>query len=458
MGAPEGSIPRATTNWAGAKAAYRYFDNEAVKPEAIYKEHRRGVIRRAQGEAVVLAIGDTTQLSFSTHPNTTGLGPLEDESQNGLLIQPTLVVTPQRVPLGLVGQYIWVRDIENFRQSESKEAKNRPISEKESVKWLESFEASDRFGKDLAGSPTKVVAVFDREGDVVEVFQRAKRPGTASGLLVRATYDRRVDGEEKKRLWELMAQQPVSGTLTVAVPRKPGIKKREADLEIRFKEVTLLAPTYRKMEDRTPVSVFCVSVVEANPPEGVEPLEWMLFTTEEVASFERACEIVQWYTCRWMVERFFKTLKSGCKAEKRQLETAERLKRCLVFDCIVAWRILYLTTTGREVSNLPCTVAFEEHEWKGAWAFVHQTAAVPTETPTLQEMVRLVARLGGHLGRKQDKEPGEMTLWRGLQRLPDLGGMWLLLTGKAVPAEPTIDEAEDYLPAPQLRSTDSLGK
>lgn len=130
------------------------------------------------------------------------------------------------------------------------------------------------------------------------------------------------------------------------------------------------------------------------------------------------------------MELFFKILKSGCKAEERQLETAERLKRCLAFDCIVAWRILYLTTKGREVPDLPCTVVFEEHEWKGAWTFIHQSPKVPEEPPKLQEMVRLIARLGGFLGRKRDKEPGSMTLWRGLQRLPDLGGMWLLFHGK----------------------------
>lgn len=442
MGAPESSIPRATENWAGAKAAYRYFDNETVKPETIYEQHRQAVIRRAQGEPVVLAIGDTTQLDYTNNVSTSGLGPLGDEEHHGLLVQPTLAVTPQRVALGLIGQHIWTRDLETFRQSEAKGAKDRPISEKESVKWLESFEASERFQKDL-GESTKVVAVFDREGDVYEVFQRAGQPGTKSGLLVRSSYDRRVDDDEKKRLRDLMASQPVSGTLTIVVPRKLAKKSRDAHLEIRFAKVTLRPPTYRRLEDRSQVSIHCVSAVEVDPPEGIEPLSWMLFTTEDVTSFQEACEIIQWYTCRWIVELFFKTLKSGCQCEKRQLETAERLKRCLVFDCIVAWRILYLTTKGREVPHLPCTVVFEEEEWKGAWAFVHRSTKLPQEAPALQEMVRLVGRLGGHLGRKRDKEPGSMTLWRGLQRLPDLGGMWLLFNGNAGQEDFALDTAED---------------
>jgi hypothetical protein len=328
-----------------------------------------------------------------------------------------------------VGQYIWARDYETFGQSNTKEAEGRPISEKESVKWLKSLEASERFQEELGPSETRVIAVFDREGDVFEVLQRAKRPEAKCGLLVRANYDRRLENEEE-HLWKFMEKQPVCGTLMITVPRRPGSKERTASLEVRFSEVTVLPPTSRKVEDRTPVSVLCVYAIEVDPPEHTEPIRWMLFTTEPVRNFEDACERIQWYTCRWMVELFFKTLKSGCKAEERQLETAERLKRCLVFDCIVAWRILYLTTKGREVPDLPCTVVFEEHEWKGAWAFVHRTAKVPEETPTLQEMVRLVGRLGGHLGRKQDKQPGSTVLWRGLQRLPDLGGMWLLCNGK----------------------------
>ena len=425
MGAPEGSIPRSCGNWACSKAAYRFFDNDKVEPEAIYERHRQSVLKRVAGELVLLAIGDTTQLDYTSHPNTDGTGPLGDLAHHGFHVQPTFVVTPLRVPLGLIHQHLWVRDPEEFGKRNEKGAKNRPIEEKESFKWLESFEASERFQEELGASEAKVISVFDREGDVFEVLQRAVRSGTRSGLLVRANWDRRVE-HPQKYLWSFMEAQPVAGTRTITVPRRPGDKARLADLEVRFAEVTVLAPRDRKVEDRTPVSIFCVHAIEVDPPAHAEQICWMLFTTEPVRSFEDASTRIQWYTCRWMVELFFKILKSGCKVEERQLETAERLKRCLAVDCIVAWRVLYLTTIGRQVPDLPCTVVFEEHEWKGVWAFVHRSATVPEETPKLQEMVRLLGRLGGHLGRKQDKQPGAMTLWRGLQRLPDLAGMWLI--------------------------------
>lgn len=426
LGAPEGSIPRSCAKWASAKAAYRFFDNDKVQTEAIYKAHRQSVLARAQDEPVLLAIGDTTQLDYTSHPNTVGIGSLADIHHHGLHLQPTFVVTPQRVALGIIGQHIWVRDPNDSGKSRQKGADDRPIEEKESLKWLVSFETAEDFQRDLGESKTRVISVFDREGDVYELFQRARRPGTRSGLLVRAQYDRRVD-HPQKHLFKLMGSQPVAGTVTVRVPRGPGTKEREATLEVRFAQVTLEAPGSRKVEDRTPVSVYCVLAAEVDPPHAPKDsskISWMLYTTEPVETFEDASTRLEWYSCRWQIEVFFKILKSGCKVEERQLETAERLQRCLPFDCIVAWRILYLTTKGREVPNLPCTAVFEEYEWKGAWAFLHKSLKVPDEPPTLQEVVRIIGRLGGHLGRKQDQEPGPIALWRGLQRLPDLAGMW----------------------------------
>ena len=425
MSAPEGSIPRSSGGWSAAKATYRLFDNANVDPQVIIERHRLNVLERAGAEPIVLAIGDTTMLDHTSHLNTNGLGPLTDLRHYGLLFHPTLVVTPERVPLGLIDLHTWVRSKEDFGTSQTKKAKKRPIEEKESVRWLKSLEATERFHRELPGE-TKVICVFDRGGDVFEVLSKAARSDTRSGLVVRAAWDRRVE-HPQEYVWSFMEAQPVAGTLTVTVPRGPGTKEREAALLVRFAEVKIRPPCHRPVPDRTAVRAFCVYAHEEDPPKYTPPVSWMLFTTEPVRSFDDACTVIHWYTCRWMIEIFFRVLKSGCKTEERQLETLERLVRCLALDSIVAWRVLYLTTIGRELPDLPCTVVFEEHEWKGVWAFLEREANVPEEPPTLREVVRMIGRLGGHLGRKQDKEPGTMTIWRGLQRLPDIAGMWLIL-------------------------------
>jgi len=262
-----------------------------------------------------------------------------------------------------------------------------------------------------------------------EVLARATEPESKIGLLVRASVDRRVE-HPQSYIWAQMAKEPEVGTLTITVPRGPGSKERKAVLSVKTAKLTILRPKNRKVETaRESVSIFCVYVHEESPPECNQPVSWMLLATEDVEGFDDACRMVEWYCARWSIELLFRILKSGCKAEERQLETAERLKNCLALDVIVAWRILYLTTVGRQLPDLPCTVIFEEHEWKAAWAFVNQTPKVPEETPTLGAIVRLIGRLGGHLGRKSDGHPGQMTLWRGLQRLPDMAGMWLVCRG-----------------------------
>jgi hypothetical protein len=428
LGAPEGSIPRSTGSWRGSKGAYRFFSNDKVEPEKIYDRHRQNVIERSLNETVLLALSDTTYLDYSGHFQSEGLGPLADLDHEGLVVQPTLVVTPQRLALGLIQQKVWARDREQFGKSNEKGAKKRSIEKKESVKWLQSLEASAEFQKDLAGrkSKAKVISVFDREGDVFEVLAKAARSEEGNGLLVRASWDRRVK-HPQGHLWSFMEAQPIAGTVDVTIPRKPLDKERVATLSIRFAKVTIRPPRNRTVVDPKPVEIFCVYALEEDTPPGVsEPISWMLLTTEAVASFDDACRILQWYTCRWLIEMYFKVLKSGCKAEERQLETAERLIRCLAMDSIVAWKIIYMTFLSREVPDLPCTAVFEEHEWKGLWVFVNRSPKLPDSVPSLREVIRLVGRLGGHLGRKSDGEPGTMTLWRGLQRLPDIAGMWVI--------------------------------
>ena len=153
----------------------------------------------------------------------------------------------------------------------------------------------------------------------------------------------------------------------------------------------------------------------------------MLLTTWPVAEFDQAVEKLGWYAKRWGIEVYHRTLKSGCKIEERQLGQADRIEACLAVDLVVAWRIHYLTKLGRDTPDVPCTVYFEETEWKALVAYIKQDPVPPDKPPTLREATRMVAGLGGFLGRKSDGDPGTKSLWIGLQRLDDLAGMWRVL-------------------------------
>ena len=133
-----------------------------------------------------------------------------------------------------------------------------------------------------------------------------------------------------------------------------------------------------------------------------------------------------WYTRRWGIEVLHRTLKSGCRIEQRQLAHADRLEGCLAIDLVVAWRIYHLSKLGREVPQAPCTVYFEEAQWKALMVFSTHNPTPPTKPPSLREVIHRVAALGGFLDRKADAEPGTQSLWLGLQRLDDITAMWQL--------------------------------
>lgn len=189
-------------------------------------------------------------------------------------------------------------------------------------------------------------------------------------------------------------------------------------LEVRAAEVTLLAP---KSKPGLPeVKLWAIFARECAAPEGESPIEWMLLSTVPTGQNKEANERVEWYARRWGIEVFHRIIKSGCRVERRQLETARRISNCLAVDLVVAWRIHYLTMQGRQVPEMTCAIYFTPDEWKALCTFVEKVKTPPTTPPTLNRAVALLGRLGGHLARKCDGDPGSEVLWRGLSRLADI--------------------------------------
>jgi hypothetical protein len=152
----------------------------------------------------------------------------------------------------------------------------------------------------------------------------------------------------------------------------------------------------------------------------------LLLTTLTVNSFEDAVRCIRWYTYRWLIERYHYVLKSGCRIEQLQLETADRIKKALATYAIVAWRLLWLIYSSREHPDIPCAPVLEIHEWQSLYCHVHATSIPPTTPPSLQQAVLWIAKLGGFLARQHDGNPGVKTIWRGWQRLHDIAFTWKL--------------------------------
>ncbi|MHB1620890.1 MAG: IS4 family transposase [Sulfuricella sp.] len=275
-----------------------------------------------------------------------------------------------------------------------------PIEEKESFKWLKSFRAVADVQARCPG--TLLVSVGDREADLYELFDEAITHPEGPKLLVRAEHNRQLQ-DEQQRLWETMQSRPADGIQVLQVPRQGSRAARTAPMSARYAAVSLVAPTGHK---GPAIPVWAVLAQEQDAPVGVKPLEWMLLTTVPVTCFEQATEKLMWYARRWGIEVLHRTLKSGCRIEQRQLGQADRIEACLSIDLVVAWRIYYLNKLGREAPQSPCTVYFEEAEWKALMVFTTNDPVAPAQPPTLREAIRRVASLGGFLGRKSDGEPG----------------------------------------------------
>jgi transposase-like protein/transposase Tn5 family protein len=417
---PGASLPEACGDRAMLKAAYRFFDNEAVDPAEILASHVQATIPRLASVPVVLAVQDTTDLNWTAHPATTGLGPLGHAEQHGLLAHTTLALTPERVPLGLIAQEVWARDPAAIGQRATR--KSRPIEAKESYQWLQSLQAVIKVHEHCP--QTHFISVGDREADVYDLFMAPRPLGV--DLLVRAAWDRRVEHPERY-LWASVAAQPVAGTLTLEVPRRGAQPARVTTLTARFGRVSLRPPRHRQAEHLPTVEVFAVQVLEEHPPAGIEPLEWLLLSTWAVTTFAEAVERVQAYAARWGIEILHKVLKSGCRIEARQLESADRLHRCLAVYSVIAWRILYATMLSRTVPDMPCTALLEPEEWQALYCAIQCTPTPPPTPPTLRQAVHWIARLGGFLDRRADGEPGVTVLWKGFQHLTDLATMYRIM-------------------------------
>jgi hypothetical protein len=413
---PAASVPHALGDWGQTKAAYRFWDNDRVAAAALRDAHRQATVARLPETGVVLALQDTTALNFTGHKAVRGLGYLTKRHQRGLLVHSLLAVTDDGVPLGVLHQHVWTRSARRFGRRRTRG--RRQTAHKESQRWLTALKEAA-----TVATPTRsVVVVADREADLFDLFA-APRPAGVD-LLVRAKPRRRLHGDARL-LGPAAAAAPVVATLTVTLPRADDQPARTATLALRTAAVTLERPSVhprRRLLRPVPVQVILAEQTDAWP--GETPLRWLLLTTRSLSTPAAVVQAVQWYSRRWLIERLHFVLKSGCRLEELQLETAARLQRALATYLLVAWRLLWLTYQARQHPEESWATVLDAAQQEVLLR--HFQLPADGSPPTLGEAVRLVARLGGFLGRRCDGEPGVQCLWRGWRELQTLVKGYLL--------------------------------
>ena len=167
---PQETLYGSSADEANAKGVYRFQSNEKVSEKELLKSHSAASVTRAQHYSVVLGVQDTTQLDFSGQTQKQDTGPLQTKQQRGFLLHPVFLLTPEKLPLGIVDVNLWSRDDETFGKSNQRA--QRPMEEKESYRWLLAYRRLAEIQGQL--SNTELVSVSDAESDIYELFLEAQ--------------------------------------------------------------------------------------------------------------------------------------------------------------------------------------------------------------------------------------------------------------------------------------------
>lgn len=417
--APGRTIPQAFQSWSSTKACYNFFSNGLVSEKKIIAPHVKQTIERMKEYPVVLLPSDTSELDYNSKEAMEGKERITN-TKKGLWLHPTIVVTPERVMLGIVDVNFWKRKLEV--SPKGSEQDKLPIEDKESYRWLQSYRRSCEIARDMPR--TQLINIADREADIIEVFDevaKQKESGKAADVIIRSQYDRLLEGKKGKqdKLWKKLKEALSLGEIEFAIPATDKKSGRKVKQKLKGINVSI-KPRNKKIA----VQMSAVMAIEEDPPEGEDALIWVLLTSLPVNSFEDVVKVINYYLCRWEIETFFKILKSGCRIEERQLQTTERMKALITVFMVLAWRVMFTMMMGRVQGEMSCSVVFDEAEWKSVYKVLNKKQVMPEKPPSLGEFIIMIGILGGYVARKNEGPPGAKVIWKGMARMVDFALAW----------------------------------
>jgi hypothetical protein len=406
---PCASTPRQTESWADCKAVYRLMNEEDVTFAGLAGPHWQQTRNQSSGQFLLL--GDTTTLDFGAYRHVAGLTAVGNGGGRGFLLHSSLMVSAEGEEIyGLAGQTIYYRQPvpkgETFRERLSRD--------RESKIWGDVI--------DLVGAAPEGVGfthVFDRGADNFEVYCRLVLSRT--DWVVRAAQLKRkvrTPLEKQQRLRDYLDSLEPCGTYELAVRANHDQPARTSKVEVRFGPLLVQSPRdcgkFVRECGIVAIAMWVVEVREVNPPAGVTPLHWVLYTSHPVESFEDAWRVIGYYEKRPLIEEFHKAIKTGCRLESRQYQTSHALEATAGMLSVLAIRLVQLKSIARSDPDRPAEAVVPRRWVKMVRNVQH---GKHRNISTVREFFHAVARLGGWLGRKHDGEPGWITLWHGLDKL-----------------------------------------
>ena len=367
-------------NWAATKAYYRMIDqpeDSALNMENIMQPHRKRTARRMMGQKTVLCLQDGSELNYTNLEKCSGLGDLKANQtgvkMKGLNLHSTFAIAPNGLPLGVLKAQCIAP--ESRSPDDKRKPSKIPIEEKKTFVWIEHHRDLVKLAASMP--QTQLVNVCDREADFFELFDE-QRHNPSVDLLIRAQHDRNLS-EAPFKLFTAVRKATVQSRVSVCIPQqsirpkkskqkakaaRPG---RQAELALRYLTIQLPAPEYYR--DKEPIEIRLIHAVEENPPQDTKAVEWFLLTTLKIETATDIEKCLRWYTLRWRIEDWHRVLKSGCKIDNLAHETAERQRRAIAINLVIAWRIMLMTLLGREMPELPAEILFSDVELRTLHAY-----------------------------------------------------------------------------------------
>lgn len=410
------------------EGTFRLLRNEDVDPDAILEGGFNSTIAKCDTQGDILVTEDTTTMQYwhEVADELGDVGGIDGKASRGFLVHSALALDLDGGHLlGLVDQQYWTRA---KKRPGAKQRKKRQYRDKEAFKWQRCSEQI----KERMEKTEHLIWVCDREADIHEYLQYKIAQGDR--FVVRAAQNRTVDGT-MGHLWEQLKSEPVRHTRTVAINqrgRQRGVKPkatrpaRKATIEVRAAEVTFAPRGPAKRTSREPITLRAVYLFEPDAPEGIEPLEWMLLTSEPIKTKSDLEKIVRCYEYRWLIEEYHRVWKTGCRAEKRRLQSRSNLRRVLAVLAFIAVRIMQLRTGFGQTRKERCDRYLPAPYWQCLYASVERGKKLPKRPPTADWAVRALAKLAGWIETKRGMPPGYLTLWKGWAVLETRVDGWLL--------------------------------
>ncbi|MCB9026111.1 MAG: IS4 family transposase [Bdellovibrionaceae bacterium] len=419
------SICFSCQDWKTSKAAYRFFDNDRFDEDDIIEPHLAQTYKRMNcinKDEKILVLHDSSEITFPGNKIIEGGGFMgayehnvtgKELSIKGMMMHSSLAATSTGVPLGLVAQKLWTRDIKDRRKIRNlgQNFTRVPVEEKESFKWIEGVNSVV-----AEFQPERLVHICDRDADMYELFFNSISLNT--NFIIRAVHQR-ATAKGKVKIFDRISKTTPCGEYELHLPKTHKRKARTAKIKVRYYKVKLLPPV-AKGQEYPPIELFVISAKERE--SAVEDrVDWKLLTNMPITNFETALEKINWYKERWNIEVFFKILKSGFGIERSRLRHIDRLKKFVAFTCVMSWKIFWLSKISREAPESERRYSFTREQRSILIKFERGSNRTRLKVSSnSNDFTIAFARLGGYLARNSDPPPGPIVLWRAMMRLNDI--------------------------------------